>query len=96
VRPDVLERLTAEQLVTRKGKYGLPEQTWEVMVGRRNEDNDIALYSRALAHHIGDGMTLEQWASLAASHGAGPEDMRRDMGALWAPPSAESVPTQPA
>src|SRR5262245_18372006 len=89
-----LQQLTAEQLVTRTGKHGLAEQVWEVMIGRRNEAHDIALYARALAHHLGDGMTPQQWATLAANRGARPEDVQRDMSALWS--GALETEAQPA
>ena len=79
------EQLTAEQVVTRKAKSGATEMVWEVVTGRRNEALDTAVYSRALAHHLADGMTPEQWLSLAAERGAKPEDVQRDLGALWSP-----------
>lgn len=90
------ERLTAEQLVLRKGRNGLMEQAWIKMHERRNEDHDLAVYARGLAHHLGDGMTPEQWQALAAARGAKPEDVQRDMAALWSPPSAPSTTAQPA
>lgn len=86
------EQLTSEQLVLRKGRYGLMEQAWKVTHGRRNEQHDLAVYARALAHHIGDGMTPEQWAALAATRGARPEDVQRDMAALWSATPQGSVP----
>jgi phage terminase large subunit GpA-like protein len=91
-----LQQLTAEQLVVRKGRHGLAEQAWEVMVGRRNEAHDIAVYARALAHHLGDGMTAAQWLSLAASRGARPEDVQRDLASLWTAPAVQTIPPAPA
>ena len=85
------EQLTAEQVVTKKGKTGATELVWEVVTGRRNEALDIAVYARALAHHLADGMTPDQWATLAAVRGAKPEDVQRDLAALWAPPPSEEA-----
>jgi phage terminase large subunit GpA-like protein len=86
------EQLTSEQVVTRKGKRGATEMVWEVVTGRRNEALDVAVYSRALAHHLADGMTPEQWGALAAQRGAKPEDVQRDLAALWAPLVSETPP----
>lgn len=84
-----LEQLTSEQLMHRKDKKtGRTVQVWEVLSGRRNEAHDIAVYARALAHHIGDGLSPAQWAELASHRGAKPEDVQRDLEALWAPPVA--------
>lgn len=90
-----LEQLTAEQLVKRKGRTGLTELVWEVLSGRRNEAHDIAVYARALAHHLGDGLTPGQWAELAARRGAKPEDVQRDLAALWSPPLPPVVSVPP-
>lgn len=90
------EQLTAEQVITRKAKSGATEMVWEVVTGRRNEALDVAVYSRALAHHLADGMTPDQWLALAAQRGAKPEDVQRDMGALWAPLPAETAPAAAA
>jgi len=90
------EQLTAEQLVLRKGRYGLEEQAWKVTLGKRNEQHDLAVYARALAHHIGDSMSPEQWAALAADRGAKPEDVQRDMAALWSTPAVPPLPGPPA
>lgn len=89
------EQLTAEQVVTRKAKSGATEMVWEVAGGRRNEALDVAVYSRALAHHLTDGFTPEQWMALASERGAKPEEVQRDLGALWSPLPGED-PTAPA
>lgn len=93
---DYLEQLTAEQLMTHKDRRGLTVQVWQVLAGRRNEAHDIAVYSRALAHHLGDGLSPDQWAALAASRGAKPEDVQRDLAAMWTPkliaPPAQTQP----
>lgn len=68
-----LEQLTAEQLVTRVGRNGLPERVWEIMSGRRNEAHDIAVYARAIAHHFGDGLRPEEWAALAVRRAGAPQ-----------------------
>lgn len=90
------EQLTAEQVVTRKAKNGATEMVWEVVTGRRNEALDIAVYCRALAHHLADGLTADQWQQLAADRGRSKEDVQRDLGALWAPTVAETPRALPA
>jgi phage terminase large subunit GpA-like protein len=85
------EQLTAEQVVMRKAKSGATEMVWEVVNGRRNEALDLAVYSRALAHHLADGLTPDQWAALAAQRGAPPEDVQRDLAQLWSPLVGDQV-----
>lgn len=91
-----LQQVTAEQLVTRKGRNGATEQAWELMIGRRNEALDIAVYARALAHQLADGLPPERWQSLAAERGARPEDIQRDMTQLWSPPVVEPEHVEPS
>lgn len=87
-----MEQLTAEHLVTRKGRHGMAEQSWEVMSGRRNEAHDIAVYARALAHQLADGMRAEDWLRLASLRGAKPEDVQRDLASLWSAPPEAAAP----
>jgi len=89
-----LQQLTAEQVIERKTRSGAIELVW-VKTQARNEAHDIAVYNRALAHHLSDGMTPEQWARLAAERGARPEDVQRDLAALWTPPAVEETPALP-
>ena len=87
-----LQQLAAEQVVEKKNRSGIIELVWEKIHGRRNEGHDIAVYSRALAHHLADGMTPDEWATLAAQRGAKPEDVQRDMAALWATQAGPQAP----
>lgn len=45
-------QLTAEHLVTRHTKAGVPRRVWEKVMGRPNEALDIACYARAMAEHL--------------------------------------------
>lgn len=92
---DYLQQLTAEQLMTHKDRRGLTIQVWQILAGRRNEAHDIAVYSRALAHHLGDVLSPEQWAALAASRGVKPEDVQRDLATIWTPAIAPPASPQP-
>ena len=82
------KQLTAEFLATVE-RSGRPARVWKQSKGQANEQHDIAVYARALAHHLSDHMRPEDWANLAAQRGARPEEVQRDLAALWAPSSTD-------
>lgn len=87
------EQLTAEYLKSEAHKSGVTQKVWVKNKSQANERHDIAVYARALAHHLADDLTPEQWANLAAQRGASAHDAQKDLSALWAPPiEAEAVP----
>lgn len=79
------ERLTAEHLETKTARSGVATKVWVLPRGKRNEDLDIAVYCRALAHHLADKLEPDDWAALAARRGGRPEDVQADLARLWAP-----------
>lgn len=83
---EMTDQLTAESLVSRPLVSGLVVREWVKTAHRRNEALDCAVYARALAHHLTDSLTPEDWAALAARRGAAPELVQRDLALLWAPP----------
>ena len=82
--PEHFKQLTAEFLATVE-RSGRQMRVWKQSKGQDNEQHDIAVYARALAHHLSDHMRPEDWAKLAAQRGARPEDVQRDLAELWAP-----------
>jgi phage terminase large subunit GpA-like protein len=86
-----LEQLTAEQVIERKTRSGIVSLVWEKIKNRRNEALDIAVYCAALAHHLADGLTSEEWVALAAERSANVEDVQRDMQALWSPETVQAI-----
>lgn len=85
-----LEQLTSEQVIERKTRSGLVSLVWDKIKGRRNEALDIGVYCGALAHHLADGMTAEDWAALAAQRGARPEAVQHDLLTLWSPSESDA------
>jgi phage terminase large subunit GpA-like protein len=62
-----------------------------------NEQHDLAVYARALMHHLCDGLTPRQWDELEARRTGRPEDLQADFRELWNPaPAAASVPAPAA
>lgn len=89
---EMADQLTAETLISRPLANGLVAREWVKIQGqRRNEALDCAIYARALAHHLTDSLTPEDWAQLAARRGGVVEDVQRDLAALWAPPLPATV-----
>lgn len=79
------KQITAEYLAEEAMPNGLKRRRWERVASRANEDLDIAVYSLALAHHLSDHMTPQDWAALAAQRATPPSGAQPDMAALWAP-----------
>jgi phage terminase large subunit GpA-like protein len=85
-----LKQLTAEQLVTVKGKRGFTRLEWQKL-RERNEALDTRVYARAAAWILGaDRWPEARWADLEAQLGVANPD-GPEAGAATAP----SVPTRP-
>ncbi len=82
---DYFKQLTAEWLKRTPTRKGLEVLEWVKAGGQANEAHDIAVYARALAHHLSDSLTPEAWASLAARRGAEVEQVQLDLARLWSP-----------
>ena len=93
------KQLTVEFLAEVE-KNGRMTRVWKQSSGQANEQHDMAVYARALAHHLSDSLRPEQWADLAARRGARPRDVQRDLAEVWAVPAIDSaaatVPPAPA
>lgn len=74
------QQLTAETLQDRTFRDGRIEKEW-VRNRARNEQLDLAVYARALAHRLTDSLTPAAWDALEAERVSTPETMQRD---LWA------------
>ncbi len=79
------EQLTAERLVDRRHRNGVVSKEWVIGAQRRNEALDIAVGARALAHHLADGLSAQDWLNLAARRLSAPEAAQLDLARLWAP-----------
>ena len=81
---DYFKQLTAEHLALRDLRNGTVAREWVRERGQANEAHDIAVYARALAHHLTDHLSPTEWATLAANRGVPPEAVQRDLATLWA------------
>jgi phage terminase large subunit GpA-like protein len=102
---EFFRQLTAEHLADRVDRNGYTVKEW-VKDGRaRNEQLDLAVYTRALARHLSDMLTPDRWARLAAERVGRPQDVQLDLASFWtadpapadaAPPLAAAVAEPPA
>ena len=74
------DELTAERLVTKRNKYGVPTKTWELVHARRNESLDC--FALALAALRIVAPTAARFATLAAQL----EALRRGLAPAPPPP----------
>ena len=87
-----LKQLTAEQLVTVKGKRGFAKLEWQKL-RERNEALDCRVYARAAAWIAGiDRWSEEHWASLAADIGSARPEKPRPTAR---PPKSEPTASEP-
>lgn len=77
------EEMTSEACVEVDSRGGFTRREWRKL--RKNEQWDLAVYTRALARHETADFTEGRWDALAASRMAPPEQAQADMAALWAP-----------
>jgi len=85
--PAFFKQLTAEFLKDMEvGSTGKTRKVWHKDRSTPNEALDIAVYARALAHHLADTLSAEQWTALAAERGAPPAEVQSDLARLWSPP----------
>lgn len=96
-----LEQITAEHVATVEKRGGHATKEWVNPARKRNEQLDIAVGARALAHHLADGLTQEEWNALAARRAMPRIEQQGDLASLWAPglasplQQAQEVPPQP-
>lgn len=82
---EYFKQLTAEYLAEVE-KNGRAVQVWKKISNQPNEALDIVVGARALAYHLGlDRLTRDEWQALALDRGVAPDDVQRDMAALWSP-----------
>lgn len=94
------EQLTAEACVEIGSKTGFSRREWH-KVRPRNEQWDLAVYSRALARHLTASFAEADWAQLAARRHGPPEDIQADLpllspGLVAASPAVPGPAPQPA
>ncbi|MCX8003382.1 MAG: phage terminase large subunit family protein [Burkholderiaceae bacterium] len=90
-------QLTAEMLQDRRLRTGRTEKEW-VRTRARNEQLDLAVYARALAHRLLDGLTLQEWDALEAERCGAPADLQQELWGslgLVAPPAPPPAPQPP-
>lgn len=84
------KELTAEYL-TEDERHGRIVRVWDKARGQANEQLDIAVGSLAMAAHLQlTTLSIERWQKIAEERGAPPEQVQRDLAALWAPKPAEN------
>jgi len=94
-----IEQLTCEYLADDISKSGYQVRVWKKPQGKANEAHDIAVYAAALAHHLADRLSAEDWARLAAQRNAPVEKVQGDLAQLWGAnlaPTAGVPPPDPA
>ena len=90
------QQITAEHVATVvKKRTGHAEKEWVNPSRKRNEQLDIAVGARALAHHLADALTQEEWNALSARRNMPKIAAQGDLAGLWAPGLA-SPPAHPA
>ncbi|MGE0155178.1 MAG: terminase gpA endonuclease subunit, partial [Reyranellaceae bacterium] len=95
--PAFFKQLTAEFLKDVEVSSGRTRKEWVKDRSTPNEALDIAVYARALAHHLADGLSAEDWSKLAAERGAPPAEVQADLARLWSPPlPGADAPPPPA
>jgi phage terminase large subunit GpA-like protein len=91
-----LQQMTCEYLKDDHTKDGYQIKTWVKPPGAANEAHDIAVYAAALAHHLADHLSPDDWQTLAAKRHAPLEQVQGDLARLWAPPIEAPEPEAPA
>jgi phage terminase large subunit GpA-like protein len=86
------EQLTSEYLKEVTRPDGITIRTWAVMPGRRNEQLDIAVGARALAHHLSDNLTLDDWRRLTESRQGQAAQTQRELFDVLFEPAADDAP----
>jgi len=81
---DFFQQMTAEACVERGDRRGFGKREW-IKIRSRNEQWDLAIYTRALARHETASFSAESWDALAAQRQGPPEPTQGDMLAIMAP-----------
>ncbi len=77
---EYFEQLTAEYLQESFDQWGRPVSAWvRRSKGKPNEALDLAVYGRALAHHLSDSLAPEDWRQLAQQRAADPRQAQLDL-----------------
>jgi len=92
VTDDYCRQLVSEFLASIATRAGVAKREWRKITGTRNEALDVAVYARALAHHLSDSLTPAEWAALAARRAAEPERAQLDLAALWSDRFGDATP----
>ena len=80
------EQITAEHVAdVVKKRTGVVQKEWVNPSRKRNEQLDIAVGARALAHHLADALTQQDWNDLAARRAMPRIEQQGDLAGLWAP-----------
>ena len=85
---EYFKQLTAEFVADQPARSGVVHKVWQRDRSRANERHDVAVYARALAHHVTVGMGPAEFAKLAAHRQVPAAAVQRDLAALWAAPAA--------
>lgn len=91
---EFFKQLTAEHLKTKELPSGLAQQRWIKDASQANEEHDIAVYARALVHHLTDSWSPEHWLREAARLGQPPEEAQQDL-LRWLQPPLPAVKAPP-
>jgi phage terminase large subunit GpA-like protein len=89
---EFFRQITAEHLADRVIRTGHTVREWKKDQRQRNEQLDLAVYARALAHHLSDALTPDQWGELAAQRVGRPQDVQLDLAAFWTVPAPRPEP----
>lgn len=77
---EYFEQLTAEYLKESFDQWGRPVSRWvRRSNGKPNEALDLAVYGRALAHHLSDSLQPADWKALVAARAADPKAGQLDL-----------------
>lgn len=91
---DFFKQLTAEYLNETPNKAGYVIKHWIKRKGQPNEAHDIAVYAAALAHHLSDSLSGDDWQNLIAKRSAAPESAQLDLSHLWGATLKEHIAAQ--
>ena len=87
-----LKQLTCEYLKDTPTRDGHTVKGWFKPQGVQNEAHDLAVYNAALAHHLADRLSPDEWAALAAEKKAPLERIQGDLEKFWGATLVAQVP----
>ena len=86
------EQITAEHLEDVVKRGGATQKEWVNPQRKRNEQLDIAVGARALAHHLTDSLTESAWAAHEARRAQAPKPAQAEFPAVFDPSLGAPVP----